>query len=270
MEGAIFLRDEDTIPSLFSMRVSLLDPAPCIKVKNFGQVGYNHENEVVLLRQLLSAGARPDVVIFYDGANDVWHRVFMGQPHMAYGTFDRITSLWEGSETLPGFFETAIVKLARRSALIDLIRPQETRFHHASAPIPDDLIAQRASNTVGLYCGNLNAVGALGREYGFQTLTVLQPILFLKNRTSEEEVRLLEKNDMVFPSLRNAFLTTYRMFSARFAENPACGEILDLSNAFDATTDSVFLDSLHLSPLGNRIVAEALAADLSRRGWMYN
>jgi hypothetical protein len=56
--------DASTIPSLFT-KISRFPS------QNFGQTGYTAHQSLVLLIQVLQDGHRPDIVVFYDGGNDV-------------------------------------------------------------------------------------------------------------------------------------------------------------------------------------------------------
>jgi hypothetical protein len=58
------VNDASTIPSMFT-KISRFPS------ENFGQTGYTAHQSLVLLIQLLQDGHRPDIVVFYDGGNDV-------------------------------------------------------------------------------------------------------------------------------------------------------------------------------------------------------
>jgi hypothetical protein len=62
-------RDEHTIASEL-VRLSEAAGGPVV-VRNFGQRGWTHFQEMVLFEQLLASEEAPDVVVFYDGANEV-------------------------------------------------------------------------------------------------------------------------------------------------------------------------------------------------------
>lgn len=62
-------RDEETIPS-FIARLSADEGRPVI-VRNFGQRGWTHFQEMILFEQLLESEPLPDLAVFYDGANEI-------------------------------------------------------------------------------------------------------------------------------------------------------------------------------------------------------
>lgn len=60
-----------TIPSLLARRVNELDQDTCWSVVNFGENSYNSLLEVQYFqKQLIRHDRYPDIVLFYDGAND--------------------------------------------------------------------------------------------------------------------------------------------------------------------------------------------------------
>lgn len=63
------IRDDYTIASWLQ---KLLDSSSyCTEVSNFGQIGYVSTQKMLALFVQLKRGNRPDIVIFYDGWNDV-------------------------------------------------------------------------------------------------------------------------------------------------------------------------------------------------------
>src|SRR5262249_41261232 len=69
-------RDEKTIPSLLSKEVSEWGQA--VGVLNFGEIGYVSAQEYIWISLKLRDGERPDLVIVYDGVNDVLSAVQNG------------------------------------------------------------------------------------------------------------------------------------------------------------------------------------------------
>ena len=72
-------RDSATIAAVAAQRLQgLAGPAGRIEVTNFGESGYVNTQELLELMLALRAGKRPDVVVFYDGINDVGTTVQYG------------------------------------------------------------------------------------------------------------------------------------------------------------------------------------------------
>jgi hypothetical protein len=68
------VRDDHTIPSLLAQHLAS-QLSDRVEVFNFGQIGYVSTQELFLLEEQLRNRNVPDIVIFYDGANDV-HSAF--------------------------------------------------------------------------------------------------------------------------------------------------------------------------------------------------
>ena len=62
-------RDEHTIPSEFA-RIAESEGIP-VEVRNYGRPGIAMWQELELYEQLVGSGAQPDLVVFYDGFNDL-------------------------------------------------------------------------------------------------------------------------------------------------------------------------------------------------------
>ena len=64
MWGIGSLDARSTIPSQFAA-------ATKVRSENYGEIGYTAHQSLVQLLQMLQAGHRPSLVVFYDGVNDV-------------------------------------------------------------------------------------------------------------------------------------------------------------------------------------------------------
>src|SRR5262249_17744219 len=61
--------DERAIPALVAARVGEIGHR--VALTNYGQLGHNSTQELITLQQVLSAGTRFDIAVFYDGGNDI-------------------------------------------------------------------------------------------------------------------------------------------------------------------------------------------------------
>ncbi len=265
MVGVGIVRDIDLITSQLSISLSKYYENICIKVYNYASGGFNQGNEFVLLMRLLSAGKRPDLVIFYDGVNDVYHQVYFGKPHMAFDMFNWLTEIWSGAETLPGFFRRFGRKIADNLTIVSLFVPRSDYQWMRAAD--EDTLRQRARDVTEFMVGNMQVVRTLGREFGFELLFVLQPNLFTKKHLSDEEIYLLNANVNMesLPLVDQAYLLTYDAIRTRFEKDRPCGCFVDLSDAMGETERSIYVDLVHVSPAGNELVARKLATIIQER-----
>src|SRR5207237_3377960 len=63
------VRDDYTIPSFVARLAE--DRGWPVQVSNYGESAYSSFQETVLLSELVATGNVPDVVVFYDGVNDL-------------------------------------------------------------------------------------------------------------------------------------------------------------------------------------------------------
>lgn len=136
-------------------------------------------------------------------------------------------------------------------------------------PSESSIIEGRTKSVVDDLCGNMQVIGRLGKAYQFDTLFALQPTLFTKKVVSSEETALLGLLAQIAPSFKPVFEYSYGEIRGRFGQPDHCGvNFVGLSDAVD-TDHSIYVDSVHVSPLGNNFAARAmfnaLAANLPDR-----
>ena len=161
------------------------------------------------------------------------------------------------------------IQLRKRSAFLDVL-PPVVRDPRPDVPrVTDDrgLIARRAEEVARFYLGNMELTEALAKDYGFKFLLFLQPTLFTKAQKSSEEMVLLEKVRSRMPSVEWAHVATYDAIRRRMSRNkPDIFE--DTSAVYAGDPRSLYSDFAHVSPNGNRSVAQEIADILSRRGYL--
>jgi len=97
-------------------------------------------------------------------------------------------------------------------------------------------------------------VEALAPTYGFRPLFVWHPyVLSGEKPLTPVEVALVGQVDRDFPDLAVAIRRAYRAAHERRAPG-----FRDLSDIFAARRETLFIDAGHLTPAGNRIIADRL------------
>ena len=91
-------RDGETIPSLYAARTGRI-------VRNFGESAYTAHQDLEMLMWLLQDGERPNVVVFYDGVNDVWHKC--GAQVTSFSNAEEPKMRWRLSTSFGAFLEPA-------------------------------------------------------------------------------------------------------------------------------------------------------------------
>lgn len=232
-------RDEFTIPSWVSKK--LQDHNVDVWVTNFGEGGYVSTQEVIALMLELQKGNVPDVVIFYDGVNDVFsafQQRVAGIPQNEYHRIESFNQLNWRSQILE--------KLALYRAARGLVTAVQGR------PVPKDG-ARLVEAALDVYFNNHQIVNALAKQYGFTALFYWQPVLYTKPTLSA-----WEKQEMDRYGEAEFVRRAYRAFTERAKPS----NVFDLSNAFDGETGTVFIDTWHISEAGNARIADLIIQTL--------
>ena len=145
------------------------------EVTNYGQLGWVSAQEVVALLFELRAGNVPDVVVFWDGLNDVNSMRDHGEPGLSFREEQRARGFEEilrldaaGGRVEPG---RALRSILRFSQLWERVSAPEERPPDHSVPEPGPFCRAVVDHWVGL----ARVVEAWAGAYGFEALMVWQP-----------------------------------------------------------------------------------------------
>jgi hypothetical protein len=252
-------RDEGTIPAVLARL--LTERGHGVSVTNYGQLGHNSTQETITLHQLLKAGERIDIALFYDGINEMACAEQTGQ---ADGLFNEARRHAEFNLLHPErrreLIAAAVIAAAPRT-LRRLRRLTGLRLRGPLRAEQADLarvdLAELAREVIAAYLGNVRLVRLLGREYGFQPIFFWQPMITTKRCKTPDERRWLE--DYTSDPGRRRVL--YEAILNERRQNPdlaGAADAVDLSALFDDWTDPVYIDLYHLSEAGNATVAAAM------------
>ena len=262
--------DDETIPSHVAALMNAwgVDTA----VKNFGERGYVSTQEVVFLYRELQAGRRPDVVVFYDGINDAaaasnWPEV-PGSHVSLHRIRDRFQFGEVPSERRRDFVQSLGIYKASRIVLDRLeARERTTRLRQDDADIditPRHLDANfrfLGGQAVDVWLANRELVMALGDEFGFTSLFMLQPSLWTDGKPLHVSEKRILAEHLEIRAMTHIMATRAEM-SAILQERQRNGalpsNVHDLADVFSTVEQPVYIDYVHTSGLGYRIVAEAL------------
>ena len=262
--------DDETIPSHLAglMNAWGVDTA----VKNLGERGYVSTQEVVFLYRELQAGRRPDVVVFYDGINDAAAASNWPEAPGSHVSLHRIRDRFQfgevPSERRREFVRSLGIYKASRIVLDRLeARERTARLRQDAADIdivPRFLDANfrfLGGQAVDVWLANRELVTALGDEFGFTSLFVLQPSLWTDGKplhVSERRILAehLERRAMTHIMATRAEMSSILGELRRFGTLPS--DVHDLGDVFSAVEKPVYIDYVHTAGLGYRIVAEAL------------
>jgi hypothetical protein len=231
--------DQNTIPAHFNS----LHPA--FAVDNHGESGYVSRQALARLTELVGQDEPMDLVIFYDGCNDLY-------------------TLCREDVALTGHREQAVMarRLERGSAVmgglaggtLEVARAIGKKLgiasHDPEVLCPDDPeFARRVANTM---VNNWRIARRVAELAGAELHAFLQPIATL----GSPKVDYL--SDRKVGHRAACYLAVYPLVQEIIREE---GEawMHDLTDAFDLD-ERIYIDSCHVNPRGNRIVAERMDA----------
>lgn len=266
------LRNDQTIDAYLEsiLRDSL--PGVQFEVINAGVTSsWTHHHLIYLNQHILKYS--PDYLLFLDGFNDFFH---VDPRHdqfasYAYGLPSRTIM---GPPTLHSLGYANAWWLFRKSAFA----------HVVSRAVSGTVMALRWERAAPMDVErSLNALrevfprnalkmhersGLIARAEGARVLFMLQPLLILERERrgmTEVEKRLFDFNVASWPEGYEEFSRQAVPFIVEQEKAMAArvgARFLDLSQPYDGAEEQVYTDYAHLTPRGNRILAERIAADL--------
>ena len=269
--------DDETVPSHLAglMNAWGVDTT----VKNLGERGYVSTQEVVFLYRELQAGRRPDLVVFYDGINDAAAASNWPEVPGSHVSLHRIRDRFRFGEAPSerrrelarslGIYKAARLVLDRLEA-----RERSARARKDDADIditPRFLDANfrfLGGQAVDVWLANHELVTALGDEFGFTALFVLQPSLWTDGKplhVSERRIlsEHLERRAMTHIMATRAEMST--ILEERLRDGALPHNVHDFAGVFSTVEAPLYIDYVHTAGLGYYIVAQALFERLRER-----
>lgn len=252
-------RDHGTIPSFIS--ALLCKEGFNVEVTNFGESGYTNSQEMIRLLLELRKGNIPNVVVFYDGINDVFASFQEGgAPGWPLNVAKRKKEFNSSNKTV----------IKKKTLQLKDILPNTTKLlsDPADSSVSTNLIVDRvwaksgknlADETVSVYKNNFAIVNALGKSFQFQSLWYWQPSICNKDHITQNEKLMLEgrkRFDL------NKLCDFYRAVSNQATKIDG---VIDLTGIFKHYKGSLYMDWMHVSEEGNLIIAQRMADDIIKR-----
>ncbi len=242
--------DVDTIPS--QLQAILGDE---YDVYNLGEIGYMSTQEYNYLLERLTLGERPDIVIFYDGANDGYTSVYSpGEPRGIHH-IEELLDIRVKSPSMTESLLDAFKKSNYQKVLKRFLNPPETKIWDQKI---EPKIETNIVLTLDYYDELIRQVHALEPVYGFDTYFFWQPILFSGTRSIDnfphEQAIINEASPVWIKSQKQLFHSAKQRFSGREDEH-----VYFLGHTLDNVNKPIYIDWCHVGPQGNQVIAEAIA-----------
>jgi hypothetical protein len=253
--------DWGTIPAYLQAGLAKRESRP-VCVVNFGESAYVSTQSVIMLLTRLHAGDVPNLVLFYDGPNDVY-TAFQSGRTTVHENADRIARVFERhgeAESNP------LAEWLDRSALFRVSGSLVSRL--AQAPPPSLLTYEtmgidRAALTdavVRTYLDNYNVVDALAHQYGFKYAFFWPAYISAgKKHLTEEEEALRRGVDL---SLAKLYASVYHMMESRIPQHE---NLHSMTPIFDGHDSLIWIDDAHVTPVGNELIADGMLRAVARR-----
>jgi lysophospholipase L1-like esterase len=255
--------DWETLPAHLQRLLAAARGGP-VCVVNLAENAHVSTQGLIQLVLELQRGGQPDLVLFYDGVNDVLAALQTGRPadHQNLSDiahrFDSPGATWGGllRRTHTAQVVGWLARRARGSA-------NDTGGADGAHLPPDpDRLADAVAQT---YLVNLHAAESLAERFGFELAFFWQPHILIGDKPlAPEERDLVDRLSWVLeitPRHRALFEGVHQ----RVAESAAAeARLQDLAGVFDGLDSPVWIDTWgHATPVGNATVARAMVATLA-------
>lgn len=219
---------------------------------NVSEMGSRSTNEMI--RFLIEiVDLRPASVIFLDGFNEFIALRHGGAPdddyywHNTYA--DRTNHPWHG----------ILNWIIGNSKVLDLAF-WRSGLLKAPGQSTESVSQEKIKAAAQLYLSNVQHIDQICRASSIRCMFFLQPSVFSKKKASSEEKNVVSASLSAFPEWAGILEAGY----AEILKSPPV-RLVDLRNVFDQTDQTAYFDDVHLSKLGNQIIADAIAKEISSR-----
>ena len=239
-------RDEHTIPSELAHLIHKNFPDQNVEVTNFGCHGYTRATENIQLQRELVKKNIPNIVIFYDGVNEVisaHQNNAAGSPTNAYNRKKEFK--------IAHSYKKRIKLLVKSSNLYRFITTMQRKIYSGSSYIK--LTARNDSLAINIaenYMGFVQLSKNLEAAYGFKVFNFMQPHIYSKEILSEAEKGYFQEQQY-YENLYTLAYENVRKDSLMIND----ATFVDISNAFDGEEKTIYFDFCHTGEYGNQLVA---------------
>ncbi|MGH6898906.1 MAG: SGNH/GDSL hydrolase family protein [Geminicoccaceae bacterium] len=243
--------DDRTIPSEF---VKL---NPEYAGYNFGETGFVAHQSLNAFLERYFEGFRPDVVVFYDGVNDVGKcRSEMG-PYAHAREVEIRTALHEaGGGAASASFVLTVLPIRNLIGKVRRVLGNQSRAEASFYDCHEN--PEKAAQIARVLLSDWLIVKNLVEAYGGTFVPILQPVIYFSD-TKADHLKLSEslrwQYEILYPLIVD-------MIDREFPQ--LAGNFMDLRDALDRD-EYFYIDWCHLSPNGNHLVAERISQGIAAR-----
>jgi lysophospholipase L1-like esterase len=253
--------DWETIPAALQARLAASRPGP-ICVVNLGESAYVSSQEVILLVNRLRSGAPPDLVLFLDGVNEIFAAYQSGRADAHYD-LARVSARFDGAppsaNRLPEWLWSSSLFRLSNSLVSMVASPPSTLVTYRSLGVDAKALADAVAAE---YVRNTRIVQTLAENYHFDAHFFWQPVITEGDKPlTDSEREIVADMDPALVDLLDGSYARVRALSGNVED------FHDLSGVFDDQSSQIWLDFVHMTPVGNQLIGDeilrAIAMDAS-------
>ncbi|MBN18929.1 MAG: hypothetical protein CL758_05595 [Chloroflexi bacterium] len=232
--------DSNTIPGYLQQLFNEKFPERNIEVINAGiPKAYSFTESELIKNSLINYN--PDMIIIYDGWNDITH------------SYDEFQSI-ENTST------DDLIRLINRSdySTPKVLLQQYFNYQRTSTSVIE-FDTSFISEKTNLWSNQLEETCKIAKTNNIETTIILQPLLGTGNKIlSNEEMYYYEHYDS------ETMVKYYESYAGNLEKlTNSCNQTLDLRNVFDHYKETIYYDAGHMSDFGNKIIASQIYEQLS-------
>jgi lysophospholipase L1-like esterase len=249
--------DSATLGAQIQAALADASPSP-VCVRNFAQLGSNSTQDLIQLLRELQTGRIPDLVIFYNGVNEII-------PPYGYGEAGAHFDLRVVAARLEGALDDSqrprqsLRTWVAGSSLWRLVSRSKSGGERARQPARGPagaggpFVSQGlADSIVSTFMANFVALDAIASRYGFRYEVFWQPNALIGQKPLTPEEQAMRGKEKITPLVELVY-SRMSCLAARYEH------LHDLSDVFAGDSALVYLDWNHVNSAGNRVIAGAIA-----------
>ncbi|MFA6560443.1 MAG: GDSL-type esterase/lipase family protein [Verrucomicrobiia bacterium] len=253
--------DAKTISSFLSRDLNRDTEGLCWTIRNFGVNSFNSLLQAKYLQKLLiEEPEKPDLVIFFDGANDATYYAMFRTPdaHFGYnkvrGIIESYRNRWFG-----------ILKPVYAAAYASYTKELWEKITQTMTCIPQD------SPELTVFADSVKKryafLDRLCRLLGIQFVVFWQPTRWVETAPITPAIRNMEHSGMISADRLPAYAHNMRVISdAVVSRVGSLGCFVDFRNVLTSRTNLVYReDGVHFLDEGRELVAKAIEATIRKR-----
>ncbi|MGH7718793.1 MAG: SGNH/GDSL hydrolase family protein [Gemmatimonadaceae bacterium] len=251
--------DAETIPAQLQRSLSRHISRP-VCVTNFADVGHVSTQSLLSLLGQVGRGNVPDVVLFYQGVNDITVADLYNEAGL-HGDMNRFSRRLEETDSTASWWRsTSLAVLARRLAGASTLAPPVQQYPHTLGDTSKESLSELADATVRVSLANHSMGLAVARELDFAFVSFWQPNIFVGAKPLTTEELLIREGDR--PGRRVSARFVSAVYERMRATAASADGLYYLANVFDHEPRLLYMDWQHVVPEGNELVAKRMVEAL--------